>query len=690
MEIYLSDNFTPQLSGLDVLDSDMANDFTSAGHIGRSGRHRLSGISLNYRDELLDTRAAETEYEQWGLSSVPGNSDSLHVSSLPNAPKQGMEKVSNSLDSKDPVLGSSFRQSLVSPSTELAHVDNNSLQTGQLSLARFGLFDASGDSTANTVLDDGALRLNYRWSGRIASLIDVRLEVLQNNRLTSTLGTWTGHSVANALVNLADVSGLAAGNYDFRLVARQTDGTDIFSDVRSINILPWLTTSGSFRADTLTYSGAARAYGSSIFLGRGGTDTLALNNISMSDVANINGVGLANFSNTNTNQAIFGGTAFDYLTLRNGREIYFQGIEFLNFADGRLNLMVQPNDTHFTRQWNLHVSDVPSAWRFTQGARNVLLVSLDTGVITTLTNRNNIVDTDPGRLLVDALNDDDDTNGNGHGQQAVSVMASLANNGRGIAGINWHSPVEIHDLYGPDDRVTLQQAVATTLAYARRNNLRVVFQGGIQGEYWLNSGGTQAQLERLIRNNADIAVFAIAAGNGNIDIDNINWANPSVRDGLSGGVARLQTTQRNVIAVGALANRHANNSWANTWQQGLMNAGQVRRASYSNYGRSLTLMAATDSPAIDRFGRMRYFGGTSAANPNMAGIASLVWSVNSALSGGEIRQILTDTAMDLGAVGRDRSFGYGLVNADAAVRRAWALNRNQDVANLHRGRSIIA
>lgn len=166
--------------------------------------------------------------------------------------------------------------------------------------------------------------------------------------------------------------------------------------------------------------------------------------------------------------------------------------------------------------------------------------------------------------------------------------------------------------------------------------------------------------------------------------------NSSVQKGLSGGVARLQTTQGNVMAVGTLENRDSLGNWANTWVNGLMNAGQVRRAPYSNFGPSLTLMAATDSPAMDKFGKMNYFNGTSAANPNMAGIASLVWSVNTSLNGRQLRQVLIDTAMDLGTAGKDNNFGNGLVNADGAVRRALALSRDNQLANLYSGRSQFA
>jgi len=547
------------------------------------------------------------------------------------------------------------------------------------SFTSFNVLDASGDNTSSTVFQGGAIRLDYSLTNT-ASLSNVRLEALRNGSVVTTLGTWSGASLSDNLVNLANFSSLTGGDYQLRAVAHTTSNQDVFSATQSLRVLSWSRTNGTFAADTLNYSAGLGT--GAIFLGRGGTDTLNLSNVYRSNVTSINGLSLTAFnplSGSTANQAIFGGTSFDYLTLADGREIYFQGIENLRFIDGTLDLQVHPNDSFFGQQWNLHISDVDSAWRFTQGASNVLLASLDTGILTAPGANGGIVDISMSRLITDPT-DDDNFKDYGHGHSAISVMASTANSASGIAGINWNSNVYVNDVYGG---VSLQRAISDTIAYARARNMRVVFQGGIQGESWLNSGGTRAQLEQLIQANSDIAVFAVAAGNGNIDIDNTNASNPSVRDGLSGGVARLQTNYSNVIAVGALQRT------GTTTVNGLTNASAVDRASYSNYGSSLTLMAATDSPAMDKLGNMRIFGGTSCANPNMAGIASLVWSVNSSLNGGQLRQILIDTAMDLGAAGRDNMFGNGLVNADAAVRRAVALGRNSDLANLYSGSSLF-
>jgi serine protease len=62
-----------------------------------------------------------------------------------------------------------------------------------------------------------------------------------------------------------------------------------------------------------------------------------------------------------------------------------------------------------------------------------------------------------------------------------------------------------------------------------------------------------------------------------------------------------------------------------------------------------------------------YYDGTSMATPHVSGVAALVWSQNPAWSNVQIRDALQKTAKDLGAAGRDTSYGFGLVQAKAAV-----------------------
>jgi serine protease len=61
------------------------------------------------------------------------------------------------------------------------------------------------------------------------------------------------------------------------------------------------------------------------------------------------------------------------------------------------------------------------------------------------------------------------------------------------------------------------------------------------------------------------------------------------------------------------------------------------------------------------------WSGTSMATPHVSGVAALVWSANTSWTNAQIREALQKTALDLGATGRDNSYGYGLVQAKAAL-----------------------
>ncbi len=61
--------------------------------------------------------------------------------------------------------------------------------------------------------------------------------------------------------------------------------------------------------------------------------------------------------------------------------------------------------------------------------------------------------------------------------------------------------------------------------------------------------------------------------------------------------------------------------------------------------------------------------GTSMATPHVSAVAALVWAQFPGKSNAEIRHALLASAEDLGAAGRDNSFGWGLVRAKAAYDR---------------------
>lgn len=68
-----------------------------------------------------------------------------------------------------------------------------------------------------------------------------------------------------------------------------------------------------------------------------------------------------------------------------------------------------------------------------------------------------------------------------------------------------------------------------------------------------------------------------------------------------------------------------------------------------------------------------FYDGTSMATPHVSAVAALVWSYFPTCTAAQMRISLTKSVQDLGAVGRDVKYGYGLVQAKAAYDRIKSL-----------------
>lgn len=124
-----------------------------------------------------------------------------------------------------------------------------------------------------------------------------------------------------------------------------------------------------------------------------------------------------------------------------------------------------------------------------------------------------------------------------------------------------------------------------------------------------------------------------------------------------------------------------------------------QRSNYSNFGREISICAPSSgvggvriltsdvrgtfesnglafAAGYDASDYTRTFGGTSSATPLVAGICALILSVNPRLTSREVKQILESTTRKIGpnnsydVRGHSIFFGFGCVNADAAVRKA--------------------
>ncbi|MBW4447261.1 MAG: S8 family serine peptidase [Spirirestis rafaelensis WJT71-NPBG6] len=413
---------------------------------------------------------------------------------------------------------------------------------------------------------------------------------------------------------------------------------------------------GTLGADTFNYqSGYAKTIinaNGNVDYGSGKRDLLNLSGIASTSVTtnladNLKGGVVYNTGN--------GNRLYDAITLSDASEILFQGIETIQFKDKTVNLSVTPNDPDFNKQWNLHMTGVHNAWRFTQGNDQVAIGIADTG----LGANSNGIHPDLRSTSFVANNYFDESATYSHGTRVEGTIAAASNNGVGIAGINWNSPVQMIDVVG-DNSGDYDLVQATQALIAGAGGRKLVVNLSL-------SGGSSPAFEKLVADNKDKVLFVIASGNQ----DKNTIASP----------ASLAETNNNVLAIGS--------SWGNEdWYGNAKTPGEG--ISYENWwgynrGTGLTLMAPsefiatsatrTDASATYEMGYYDRFNGTSASTAVVTGIASLVWSVNPNLTAGQIKTILSETAYDLGAAGYDTVYGSGLVNADAAVRRAEALER---------------
>ncbi|GEM82340.1 S8 family peptidase [Meiothermus hypogaeus] len=327
-----------------------------------------------------------------------------------------------------------------------------------------------------------------------------------------------------------------------------------------------------------------------------------------------------------------------------------------------LSAQAIPNDPQYTNQsWHYEAINLPGAWDIETGASNPVTVAvIDGGVVAGHPDL-------AGRLLqgydfYSSAADSGDGDGRDpnpedtspgtdyHGNHVTGTVGAATNNNLGVAGVSWGAKIlPIRALSGGNGTLA---DVADALRWAAGAGLTV---SGVTANtnpasvINMSLGGPVActnapALQQAINEANDAgAIIVVAAGNSNVDASTFSPA------GCSG-----------VITVGAT------NAAGN-------------RASYSNYGTRIDLMAPGGEPAgqqvVSTLGSGQYGGkaGTSMAAPHVAGLLALMKSKKPALTAAEGLSILKETARPLNAAQCNRpngsECGAGLIDAQAALAR---------------------
>jgi len=311
------------------------------------------------------------------------------------------------------------------------------------------------------------------------------------------------------------------------------------------------------------------------------------------------------------------------------------------------------NDEYLIDQWYLDKIGVFDAWDTTMGDSGVYVAVLDTGVEIDHPDLAGRIDLARSIDVVDedgSVQDDD-----GHGTHVAGIIAAAADNGMYGAGVAPGVKLIIVDVFHMDfyifpdepdviyvDLYSTSEDIAKGIYHAINNGTDVIN---------MSLGGYYPDKVEIDAVNAAAAagvVVVAAAGNE------------------STSQAVYPGDLESVICVTATG---PNDEFA----------------SYSNYGPAKDIAAPGGNgddyrgwilstyPHYDFYtgeytGGMIWMGGTSMAAPVVSGVVALMLSADSSLSVNDVKNKLYNSAVDLGAKGKDNYFGHGRVNAASAVR----------------------
>lgn len=297
--------------------------------------------------------------------------------------------------------------------------------------------------------------------------------------------------------------------------------------------------------------------------------------------------------------------------------------------------------------WGIDIN-APQAWNINEGIHGVRVAVLDDGVENHIDMNGRVVQgftpVNPNGFGAPIIQSN-------HGQACAGIIAATRDNNEGIAGIapNFTEIVPINIFAGNESTADLAAAIDWAWDEGEADVLSNSWGFTQQGTYHDNIAQAIGRARTQGRNgNGAIVVFA--SGNSNQVFNGVTFpANVS-----------------GVITVGAVDNN------GNIWN-------------YSSRGSEMDLVApsgntnnngnvrTTDRPGNPGYTNNNYvntFGGTSAACPQVAGVAALMLSVRPNLTESNIVNILRNTATNMGPSGFDNTFGYGRLNAQKALESA--------------------
>ncbi|MEO8137294.1 MAG: S8 family peptidase [Betaproteobacteria bacterium] len=340
---------------------------------------------------------------------------------------------------------------------------------------------------------------------------------------------------------------------------------------------------------------------------------------------------------------------------------------------------VIPNDTYFSKQWNLlgpsdgyYGIDAVRAWTLSTGSASTIVSVVDTGIRPHTELYDRIIGgydfiamedngLDPGDYTKDGECGEGEkgTKSGWHGTHVSGTIAADSNNSQGISGIDWKAQILPVRVLGPCGgyRSDIQDGLTWAAGAPVPGIPQNMFPAKVINMSLGGPGKCDLSYQEAInRAVAQGAFIAVAAGNENDNSDDYSPASCL-------GVMTVAAT-----GPGGDTTPYSNYSFRLEIS--------APGGDSENYGSSgsiySTVNSGLTSPEFSDYG---YKQGTSMASPHVAGVASLMLGINPALSPGEIYYLLQDTALPFPSGTWCRTSGKcgaGIVSASRASLQALA------------------
>lgn len=163
-------------------------------------------------------------------------------------------------------------------------------------------------------------------------------------------------------------------------------------------------------------------------------------------------------------------------------------------------------------------------------------------------------------------------------------------------------------------------------------------------------------------------------GDQGAHVSSNSWGGGSFSSAINDAIT--YSVNKGVIFVAAAGNDGCSNCIGNPWKTQASNVIIVTATDANDAGASFNSKGPEvdiSAPGVDigsstsGTADYHYMSGTSMATPYVAGVVGLIKTLNPTMTASQVASRLTSTAVDLGPAGKDDTFGYGRVDAGAAV-----------------------